>query len=523
MMEKKEPVIKKTESNDNMNQPINKTYDGDKKLENNQNNQNNQPSMPGKEQPIVKEQPIDKKKIQEMVKPQTNDDNLNPKNQKNQVLSFLPLGQIIQMLTSYEDTTTYYKLLLPLFESTFTFSTGIITLIDGEQSEEGIKNFNVGFRAVGDSVKAMVLSLPNYTKALPQTLSARIFQCANKVKIYAKDLVTFARIYNKLHTGMSTETPDKDDVVQTTGQFVIATLELFIESFRSSLVDDIYVSANESLKYIDDLVNILTNESLKTQESFSSTVNNLQNITLKLTSILRSRCTDISLFGIQDQVTKLIEETENAISNLMDEARKYLLSNKIEYTHALDIQLKTITNTLNGILKLRAGIELSIINKLNITDMHEIIQESLTTTINGHLNETNEYMSYLISNLRSLMPALSQIFEFYQFAKDNSLEWFRRCTVVITHIDNIKSITESLKSHIAEPALKISMISYLSTMNHLEIQFKILATALCYGVESNYLENEFINFLSPLKDFAFLCFPFSYNFKDATNLLQGSE
>jgi len=369
----------------------------------------------------------------------------------------------------------------------------------------------------------MMLSLTDYTKSLPQILSDRIFQCANNVEIYTKELVAFARVYNKLHTGDSDETPDKNEVLLTTGQFVNSALELFLESYRSSLVDEIYVSANESLKYIVNLSDILSNESKKSQETFSSTVNNLQNITLKLTSMLRSRCSDMSLVGIQDQVTKLIEDTENAIGSLMDEARKYLLTNNFDNTQPLEVQLTILNNSLNGILKLRAGIELSIMNKLNIDEMHEIIQDQLTTTITGHLNETNEYMSYLVTNIKSLMPCIAQLYEYFQNAKDNPLEWFRRCSNLTAHIDNIKSITESLKSHITEPALKMSMLSYLNTMNHLEIQFKVLSSSLSYNEESNISENEFINFLSPLKDFAFLCFPFSYNFKDATNLLQGTN
>jgi len=274
--------------------------------------------------------------------------------------------------------------------------------------------------------------------------------------------------------------------------------------------------------YIDQLKYVLS--SLTSHEVLSITVQNLQNTTLKLTSILRSKSNDIAITSILEQVNIYIESAETSITEIFDDTKLFLKSSKSEYSTKIEAKLKVLWSIINSILKLRGSIEISLLDKLNANQMLDDSIRQINSIIKLHENDENEYVKYLVENLIAISNVLSNLTDLYNSSQENPLEWIEFSTSMVSCLENIKTITDSLKTYISDTSFMLSMEVYIASISHIIAQFKILSIAKLFrACETNSDEedqqNQFLNLISPIKDFAFLCFPFSYNFRDSAYIL----
>jgi len=148
----------------------------------------------------------------------------------------------------------------------------------------------------------------------------------------------------------------------------------------------------------------------------------------------------------------------------------------------------------------------------------------INSIIKLHENDENEYVKYLVENLIAISNVLSNLTDLYNSSQENPLEWIEFSTSMVSCLENIKTITDSLKTYISDTSFMLSMEVYIASISHIIAQFKILSIAKLFrACETNSDEedqqNQFLNLISPIKDFAFLCFPFSYNFRDSAYIL----
>jgi len=260
----------------------------------------------------------------------------------------------------------------------------------------------------------------------------------------------------------------------------------------------------------------------------SITVQNLQNSTLKLTSILRSKSADIAITSILEQVNIFIESAETSITEIFDDTRSLLKSNKPEFSAKIETNLRVLSSILNSILKLRGSIEISFLDKLNPSQMLEDSIRQINSIIKLHENDENEYVKYLVENLVAISNVVSNLNDPYNSSLENPLEWIDYCTSLISCMENIKTITDSLKSYITDSSFMLSMEMYITSITLVIAQFKVLSSAKLFRTcetnsDTEDQQNQFINLISPIKDFAFLCFPFSYNFRDSAYILSNEN
>jgi len=237
---------------------------------------------------------------------------------------------------------------------------------------------------------------------------------------------------------------------------------------------------------------------------------------------LRSKNTDILTVGIQQQVSILIESADNTMMDIIEETKYILEANRIEITQNFESKIKVLTTLISSILKLRGSIEQSILDQLNIDLMFETTVSQLNSLVGDHQDDPRKNVRLALSIITELSKSISKLYELHTQAREYPSEWLSRSDAVISKINSMIKITEYIGNHIGDPALKLSLQTYTSTMSHILAQFKILTASVIYS-ENVRNRNEFTNYLSPLKDLAYLLYPYLYNFRDAATLLEVDE
>jgi len=270
---------------------------------------------------------------------------------------------------------------------------------------------------------------------------------------------------------------------------------------------------------IKTLSNTLTEDA---QSECSTRLNNLQNCVLKFTSLLRSRLPDIKDSTLQDQISSLVENTEQFISEIFYEARDMLEAGEIQLTAKIQTILTQLSSSLTTALSLRPTIDEALCSNLDIPRMIDNLSEQISSIIENYQDLQNPCVKQLITHLSDLIPEMKSIKTLYLFAMEEPKEWLEICSRVIGLMNSIKETVDSAVPNVTDESLAEVMMLFSATTEHFIIQFKMGVSVLAFGVHINGFDS--MTFISPIKDFIYITYPFVYNLHEATvGLLEKAE
>jgi len=351
--------------------------------------------------------------------------------------------------------------------------------------------------------------IKEYTQKFPQEVARRILQCAHEVRPHIKSLITCVKEYN---TKVGTKT-DKSAFMDSSKNFLIAVYQMYLVCTRASQMDALCQTGFACGDFIDKLGEDLTTAA--TASVMSLSINNLQNATLEFTSLLRARVQDIFDQSIQSQLSVVVEATELYISEIFDEARNIIQSNVIAPTPLIEQKLATLSKIIKTTVALHPVISVAV-QEANISDMMVLTAEQFQSVIEMHSGEQGTMQGFL-NELQSILTVLESMNLFFKEGAttsptEKSLEWLNACNSIVTSMNNLIELVTKVAT-IPDESLASTLRAYAESVKHFLIQFEILGSSMVWDIRIQGYED--VKCLSPLKDFAFITFPFSYNFRDA--------
>jgi hypothetical protein len=276
-------------------------------------------------------------------------------------------------------------------------------------------------------------------------------------------------------------------------------------------MDELSQTTFKCQNVIKILITTLTDNN---QSDGSTRLNNLQNYVLKFTSLLRARLPDILDTSLRDQLSSLVENAELYISEIFHSARDMLEAGELQLTTNIQTLVNQLSQSLNTTLSLRASIDEAICAHLDISRMIDNLSEQITSILENYREIQIPYVKKLLKYLSELSPEIKHLKALYVKAVEEPKEWLDVCERVIGIITAIKEMVDSALPNVTDESLTEVMMGYSFTTEHFIIQFKLGVSVLAFGLHFNGFDS--ITFISPIKDFIYITYPFVYNLQEAT-------
>eukprot|EP01129_Flabellula_baltica_P011923 TRINITY_DN5307_c0_g1_i1.p1 TRINITY_DN5307_c0_g1~~TRINITY_DN5307_c0_g1_i1.p1 ORF type:complete len:626 (-),score=99.44 TRINITY_DN5307_c0_g1_i1:14-1891(-) len=409
-----------------------------------------------------------------------------------------------------------YKYLREYYQSICGLSSGVYELsfaiLASNYPKQGITNLNHAFHSVYTSLKAFLGSLKNINDLLPKSFSHLLNETITAINPVVQGLIRHVKLKNT----NPEEIEDESDLFIYCQQFSGLILILFHNFKRFCLLDEITVCVEELKGYLLQLEEMRT---VVTHDAFSSLVNNIQFTGLKLTSLLRSYSIDVPSILAKEEIQSLIIRTEEEISLVYDEARACLLKKIYKYGESFKSKLSDLKQTVREISQYHLDIDNSLTKSLDEGNQLSSTIEQLSAIINDHQSNDNEHMQFVVTKLNHIGYHTTQLFRMLGEPWTNQETWFKTSNEIIRSMEEIKNFCDQIKEKLYDRSLQEGIESYSTSVENAIILFKIQTSTIGNGViiSSPGLTS---NFVSPLKEFAYITFPFLYILKDALFLLK---
>jgi len=287
---------------------------------------------------------------------------------------------------------------------------------------------------------------------------------------------------------------------------VASITRLFIESKRASLAEEVHIILTEVNLHLILLGNFLGQENFA-PEKLPIFINNVQNSALRLTALLRSKKLDVkNNTKYFDEIDEIISDIEQCIGKIFDDAFSFISTPNTSLTPIL-----TDSNQLKTILTNVSIIEPILEARNNFVDLEFFISdidEQLSTVIKEHEQTSDTKLLNMIQLLHSIQSNILEIGK--NINVPNVDDW---CRITNNIANDMENIMKSISIEIDNVSLKLSLDSFIKIFNQIIPQFKLLSVSYLFKFTLEGYEN--VNFISCLKNFAYLCFPMLYNFKDS--------
>jgi len=357
----------------------------------------------------------------------------------------------------------------------------------------------------------MLNFIKDYTSKFPPEISKRLAIAANQVRPHIKSLIGLIKLYN---SAIGTKL-EPTGIIQATRSFLLGTYQMYLVCYRASQMDELSQSTFKCQNVIKILTNTLTD---KNQSDGSTRLNNLQNCVLKFTSLLRARLPDIGNTPLLDQISSLVENTEQYISEIFSEARDMLIAGELQLTPNIQAALNQLSLSLSTTLSLRPNIDECICTSLDHSRMIENLSEQIASVIENYQEIQTPCVKQLLNYLSELIPEMKNLKTGFIKAVEEPKEWLDICERVVGLITGIKETVDAVVPSVTDESLSEVMMGYSATTEHFIIQFKMGVSVLAFGIQINGFDS--ITFIAPIKDFIYITYPFVYNLQEATGLLE---
>jgi len=105
-----------------------------------------------------------------------------------------------------------------------------------------------------------------------------------------------------------------------------------------------------------------------------------------------------------------------------------------------------------------------------------------------------------------------------QLVASKQKEWFSKCGELINIFSSLKDSFVTVATGIDDDSLVDVFKSYLTSIDHFIVQFMEFSSVAAFGIIIKDFES--CAYIVPIKDFAFLMYPFIYNLLEATGVMQ---
>jgi len=198
-----------------------------------------------------------------------------------------------------------------------------------------------------------------------------------------------------------------------------------------------------------------------------------------------------------------------------------LEAGEIQLTPNIQSFLNQLSLSLSSTLFLRSTIDEAICTDLDISRMIDNVIDQTASVIDNYREIQTPCVKQLLKYLSELLPEMKIIKSLYNKAVDEPREWLDVCERIIVLINGIKETVDGVLPTVTDESLSEVMMGYSQTAEHFIIQFKIGISALVFGVHINGFDS--ITFVSPIKDFVYITYPFVYNLQEATGMEEKAE
>lgn len=188
------------------------------------------------------------------------------------------------------------------------------------------------------------------------------------------------------------------------------------------------------------------------------------------------------------------------------------MANQLELTPVFQEKTSQLSGLVNDVLQQRPALDQAAAEG-SVPMMTESTWEQLESITALHQEDEHPRVLELVKYLSELSMGVRALGTQYNHAPENPHDWLVTCERCVSQLENIVQLVEQVLTDVDDESLAETLKAYLDTTNHFLVQFKICSAANAFGIVVFGYES--FSFICSLKDFAFVTYPFMYNFKDA--------
>jgi len=165
----------------------------------------------------------------------------------------------------------------------------------------------------------------------------------------------------------------------------------------------------------------------------------------------------------------------------------------------------------------------SAILDVTMEDLISVTIEQLNSIIQLHEEdeEATVQLKSLLQDLIKLKGCLENLYQLFSSKDWSPPAVLNECHVISNILTSIYEQVASVTVGLNDESLVCTMNSYVESVKHFSLQFQLSVLAYIWDIRIQGYES--IKFVGFIKDFSFVTFPFLYNFKDASIIINESN
>jgi len=188
------------------------------------------------------------------------------------------------------------------------------------------------------------------------------------------------------------------------------------------------------------------------------------------------------------------------------------MNNQLEMTEVFQEKTSQLSSLVSDVMSQRHVLDQAVA-EASISIMTESTWEQLESITTLHQEDDNQRVLEFVKYLSELSLGVRALGTQYNHAPENPNEWLTTSERCVSQIDHILQLVDQVLGDVDDESLAETLKAYMETTNHFMEQFKICSAATAFGIVVHGYESS--SFIVSLKDFAFVTYPFMYNFRDA--------
>jgi len=224
---------------------------------------------------------------------------------------------------------------------------------------------------------------------------------------------------------------------------------------------------------------------------------------------------------------------KKSITDVFDEARVMLDKNNLHLTDTIKTNNANLQKSISRILSLRPQIDSSAARNLDIIRMTETTVQHIEGMCELHQEVDNSIIRNILSLFGKVSLRVKELGVIYPHLIPTKLpagvtqepnktlapkqkEWFSKCSELINIFSTLKENFVNISSAVDDNGLKDIFKSYLTSVDHIIVQFMEFSSVAAFGIIVKDFES--CAYIVPIKDFTFLMYPFIYLLLEASRV-----
>lgn len=422
----------------------------------------------------------------------------------------ISLKEIETLLINHELSDEHYKIVGDLSHELCNF----LKIVLSPDMGNNLQAVNEALKNVARATKDNITSIKTLASSIPVELARRLVDVGKELQ---RQLLLIANAFRDYNENNSDEEYKK--LIEVIKDFSLVAYMTFIRIKETTLVDELSGTSKDIIECSKRFITALNNfENDKT--SLALATNILMNTSFKFGALLRSKVLDSEKQDVILKLTKCIETAELSVKKIYEAVRP-ILSGQMELSSVIN-DIKNVVDSLisNAVIASDCLPSLFAQNNpmiTNITLFKPVLEQMEADIISLQSKNSDVITPFLnafkdINNsIKTLQNILTNDF------KSRKIEWLSLAFEISNKVNSICNMVNDLKESISDQSLKVSFEKYSSSVYNISLILKTACITTLFDFKLDGIQ-ENIRYMSALKDFVFISFPFTTILNSVANM-----